>query len=153
VNENQIQDTITVEAAPQRVFRALTDAEALEQWMATKAESDAEPGGRFRYEFEFEDAAQNNVQEGSYVAIDAERLVAIPWVFPFSPKVTTVEFELEPADDATRVSFTHAGFEEGEPWDGARERFTGGWRMFLESLKRYVETGTPSHPLGIKSRR
>lgn len=151
--ENQIQDAITIEAAPDRVFRALTDAKALEQWMATNAESDAEPGGRFRYEFEFDDPAQNNAQEGVYLAIEAERVVVVPWVFPFSPKKTTVEFELEPAGDATRLNFTHAGFEDGEPWDGARERFTGGWRMFLESLKRHVETGAPSHPLGIKSRR
>ncbi|HEV2712968.1 MAG TPA: SRPBCC domain-containing protein [Gaiellaceae bacterium] len=151
--EHEIQDTITVDAAPERVFRALTAAEALEQWMATRVESDAKTGGRFRYEFEFDDAAQNNAQEGEYLAIEADRRVALPWVFPFSPKQTNVEFLLESADSGTRVDFTHSGFGEGEPWDGARERFTGGWRMFLDSLKRHVETGVASHPLGIKSRR
>lgn len=150
--EQEIKDTITIEAAPDDVFRALTKADELEQWLATKAESDAETGGRFRYDFEFDDAAQNNAQEGEYLAVDPGRRVVIPWAFPFSPKQTEVEFSLEPAGDATRLEFRHSGFDEGEPWDGARERFTGGWRMFLESLKRHVETGEPAHPLGIKPR-
>lgn len=150
---HEIKDSITIEAAPDDVFRALTEAGELEQWLATKVESDAETGGRFRYDFEFEDAAQNNAQDGEYLAVEPGRRVALPWVFPFSPKQTTVEYALEPAGEETRVDFTHSGFDEGEPWDGARERFTGGWRMFLESLKRHVETGAASHPLGIKSRR
>jgi uncharacterized protein YndB with AHSA1/START domain len=153
VLDDEIQDTITIDAVPERVFRALTAADALEQWMATRVESDARTGGRFRYEFEFDDAAQNNAQEGEYLAIEPDRRVALPWVFPFSPKRTTVEFVLASVGDATRVDFRHSGFEKGEPWEGARERFTGGWRMFLESLSRYVETGAEAHPLGINSRR
>ena len=99
----EINETITIEASPEQVFRALTEAEAMEGWLATRVESDPQTSGHFRYEFEFDDASQNNAQEG-------------------------------------------------EPWDGARERFTGGWQMFLNGLKRYVETGEPARPLGIRGR-
>jgi uncharacterized protein YndB with AHSA1/START domain len=149
VPERSITDEITVDAPRAEVFRALTDADALEHWMATTVESDARTGGRFRYVFEFEDPAQNNVQEGMYAAVEADR-VELPWVFPFAEKQTAVAYRLVSEDGATRVVFEHSGFGEGEPWNGAYERFTGGWRAFLEGLKRYVETGDSSLPFGMK---
>jgi uncharacterized protein YndB with AHSA1/START domain len=152
VAERSINDEITVNAPPPEVLRALTEPDALEHWMATKVESDARTGGRFKYAFEFEDPAQNNVQQGEYTAVEDDR-VELPWIFPFTEKQTTVTYRLVSQDGATRVVFEHRGFDEGDPWDGAYERFTGGWRMFLEGLKRHVETGASSLPLGIRSRR
>jgi uncharacterized protein YndB with AHSA1/START domain len=90
---------------------------------------------------EFEDPAQNNEQAGEYLAVEPDRRLALPWTFPFSDRQTTVEYRLEGSGGGTKVEFAHSGFESGEPWDTARERFTGGWRMFLEGLKRYVEDG------------
>jgi uncharacterized protein YndB with AHSA1/START domain len=153
VAEREIQTNVTVDAPTDAVFRALTEPDALEHWLATKVESDARTGGRFRYEFEFDDPAQNNVQEGEYLAIEEPSRLALPWTFGFSPKQTTVEYALRPEDGRTRVDFSHSGFEEGEPWDGVYERFTGGWQMFLSSLKSYVETGASSLPMGMRSRR
>jgi uncharacterized protein YndB with AHSA1/START domain len=151
VAERSINDEITVNAPPPEVLRALTEPDALEHWMATKVESDARTGGRFKYAFEFENPAQNNVQQGEYSAVEDDR-VELPWIFPFAEKQTTVTYRLVSQDGATRVAFEHRGFDEGEPWDGAYERFTGGWRMFLEGLKRYVETGGSSLPFGMRSR-
>lgn len=153
MSERTIRDEITIDAPPERVFKALTEAEAMEHWLATNVESDPRHGGRFKYEFEFGDPANNNVQQGEYLAVDEARRVELPWVFPFAPKQTRVSYTLVPEGEATRVAFEHAGFEEGEPWDGAYERFTGGWRMFLEGLKRYVETGASSLPFGMRARR
>jgi uncharacterized protein YndB with AHSA1/START domain len=149
-DEPMITDAIEIRAPREAVFRALTDADQLAMWMATTAESDPRAGGRFRYTFEFDDAAQNNEQSGEYLAVEPGERVALPWRFPFSPKATTVEYRLEATADTTRVSFSHRGFERGEPWDGARARFGPGWRAFLEGLKRWVEERTPSRPLGIR---
>jgi uncharacterized protein YndB with AHSA1/START domain len=154
VADRTIRDEITIDAPPEEVLRALTEPEHLEHWMATEVESDPRTGGRFRYRFEFEEPSQNNVQEGEYLAVDEGGRVELPWVFPFAPeKQTTVAYSVVPQGDGTRVGFEHRGFAEGEPWDGAYERFAGGWRMFLEGLKSYVEIGAPSLPLGMKSRR
>ena len=148
----KITDAIAIRAPRAAVFRALTEPDELGGWMATSAESDPRPGGRFRYVFEFDDPAQNNEQAGTYIEVERDLRVALPWRFPFSPKATTVEYRLDESDGETRVSFTHSGFESGEPWDSARARFGPGWRAFLESLKRWVEERRPSRPLGIKGR-
>jgi uncharacterized protein YndB with AHSA1/START domain len=145
-----ITDAIEIGAPRAAVFRALTDADELAMWMATTAESDPRPGGRFRYAFEFADAAQNNEQAGEYVAVDPDERVSLPWRFPFSPKATTVEYRLSESGDTTTVNFRHTGFESGEPWDSARARFGPGWRAFLEALKHWVEERTPGRPLGIR---
>jgi uncharacterized protein YndB with AHSA1/START domain len=153
VVDRAIKTSVTIEAPTDSVFRALTEPNALEHWLATNVESDARTGGRFRYEFEFDDPAQNNVQEGEYLAVEESSRVTVPWRFPFSPKQTTVDYVVSGEDAGTRLDFTHSGFEQGEPWDGAYERFTGGWQLFLEGLKAYVETGAASLPFGMRSRR
>jgi uncharacterized protein YndB with AHSA1/START domain len=153
VADRAIQSSVTVDAEADTVFRALTEPEALEHWLATNVESDPRTGGHFRYQFEFDDPTKNNVQEGEYLAVDQPSRVALPWTFGFSPRQTTVEYALRPEDGRTRVDFMHVGFEEGEQWDGAYERFTGGWQMFLGALKSYVETGASSLPMGMRSRR
>jgi uncharacterized protein YndB with AHSA1/START domain len=146
-----IEDHIRIDAPPAAVFTALTDAGELSSWMASRAESDPREGGTFEYVFEFDDPAQNNSQHGEYVAVEPDRRVALPWVFPFSDKKTTVEYRLSGEGDATEVHFTHSGFDTGEPWESARERFAGGWQAFLQSLKSWVETRVAARPLGIKS--
>ena len=147
-----IQDSITIQAQRSEVFRALTEPERLQRWMATEAESDPRTGGRFRYSFEFEDASQDNAQQGEYIEVVPDRRLVLPWVFPFSPKETRVEYTLTGDGDETEVAFSHSGFEDGEPWRQARERFVAGWRMFLEGLKAHVEQGADGHPFGMKAR-
>ena len=145
-----ITDAIVIRAPRATVFRALTDASELAQWMATSAESDPRQGGQFRYVFEFDDPSQNNEQAGEYLEIVPDERVRLPWRFPFSPKATTVDYALDGDGSETTVGFTHSGFEGGEPWDTARARFGPGWRAFLEALKHWVEDRTPGRPLGIK---
>jgi uncharacterized protein YndB with AHSA1/START domain len=152
VGDRTIKTSVAIDAPTESVFRALTEADALEHWLATKVESEAKTGGRFRYEFEFDDPAQNNVQEGEYLAVEDSSRVTVPWRFPFSPKHTTVDYVVSGEGAGARVDFTHSGFEEGEPWDGAYERFTGGWELFLQGLKTYVETGAASLPFGMRTR-
>jgi uncharacterized protein YndB with AHSA1/START domain len=145
-----IEDSIRISAPIAEVFRALTEPYRLERWMATSVESDPRTGGHFRYSFEFEDASQNNAQEGDYLEVVPGQRVALPWVFPFSPKQTRVEYTLRGEGEETEVSFRHTGFESGSAWDQARDRFVGGWRMFLQGLKRYVEEDADGHPFGMK---
>ena len=147
---SDIRDSIRISAPREEVFRALTEPDRLESWLATSVESDPRTGGQFRYSFEFEDASQNNVQEGEYLEVVPGRRVSLPWVFPFSPKQTQVEYVLSGDGGETEVAFRHSGFESGEPWDGARERFVGGWRTVLEGLKAHVEDGSHARPFGMK---
>jgi uncharacterized protein YndB with AHSA1/START domain len=148
-----IDDSITISAPKGDVFEALTRPERLERWMATTVESDPRKGGHFRYSFEFDDTSQNNVQEGEYLDVLRAERVALPWLFPFSPEQTRVEYRLAGDGDETEVQFRHSGFGSGEPWDQARDRFVGGWKLFLGCLKAHVEQGADERPLGMKGRR
>lgn len=52
-----IEQTTTIDAPPQRVLRALTDADELVRWFPSSARSDARTGGEYALRFEFEDVS------------------------------------------------------------------------------------------------
>ena len=64
-------------ASPERVFRALTDADELSRWWTTTAESDPRTGGTFSYGFEFEDAVRNHVHRGWGEGADWDEAVSL----------------------------------------------------------------------------
>jgi uncharacterized protein YndB with AHSA1/START domain len=74
-----IEQTITIDAPPERVFRALTDAEELVRWFPSTAESDPRTGGEFVLRFEFEDEAQNHTYSGRHEEVTANERVRYPW--------------------------------------------------------------------------
>ena len=59
-----IEITREIAAAPEHVFRALTDADELARWWTSSGESDARTGGSFSYRFEFEDSDRDHTYEG-----------------------------------------------------------------------------------------
>ena len=132
-----IEQTKTVDASPERVFRALTDADELGRWWVTSAESDARTGGDYVLRFEFEDASRNHVYAGQYEEVTPNERVRYPWNGQFGD--TTVEFSLEPADGGTAVTLRHSGWAEQA--DEARQMHEEGWSFFLDNLVRYLTGG------------
>jgi uncharacterized protein YndB with AHSA1/START domain len=133
-----IEQTITVQAPRDEVFRALTDAGALKRWWITDGTSEPRSGGHFRYEWKMADAANDHVQEGTYDAVVDGVVVAYPWAA--GPDTTThVTFALDEREGATRVSLVHAGF--APDLDEVHERHDQGWRGFLSNLKSVLEAG------------
>ena len=61
---NEIKQTLTINAAPDRVYRALTDAADMTRWFATSAKADPKPGGRFTFEYLFDDTSRNHTEIG-----------------------------------------------------------------------------------------
>jgi uncharacterized protein YndB with AHSA1/START domain len=142
----------TIEAPPEAVFRALTDADELPRWFPSAAESDPRTGGRFSYRFQFDDASRNHTYAGEYEDVIAVERVRYPWRGELGE--TTVELRLAPADGATQVTLSHTGWGEGEEWDAARAMHEEGWAFFLANLKTYLERGEDARAsaLGMKTR-
>jgi uncharacterized protein YndB with AHSA1/START domain len=132
-----IEITKQIDSPPERVFRALTDAEKLERWFASSAESEPRTGGEYVLRFEFEDDSRNHTYSGRYEDVTANERVRYPWNGRFGE--TTVEFVLKPGDGGTELSLLHSG------WTGqaeeSRQLHEQGWTFFLDNLDRYLTGG------------
>jgi uncharacterized protein YndB with AHSA1/START domain len=132
-----IEITKQIGAPPERVFRALTDADEIARWFASSAEADARTGGDYVLRFEFDDESQNHTYSGQYEQVTPGERVRYPWNGAFGE--TTVEFTLRPSDGGTDVRLVHGGWSDEAA--ETRERHDQGWRFFLDNLERYVTGG------------
>ncbi len=138
MQDRTIEQTTHIEASPDAVFRALTDAGELARWFPSGAESDPRPGGSFEYRYEFEqDPSRDHTYSGEYRDVVPGERVAYPWHGKLG--TTEVEFLLRPADGGTEVTLRHSGWGTGADWDESLELHRQGWGFFLENLKAYLE--------------
>jgi uncharacterized protein YndB with AHSA1/START domain len=138
---------IQIAAAPEEVFRALTDPTLVVQWWGgqgagqsfrcTHYESDLRPGGRWR---SIGVDAQGRPFEaaGAYVEIDPPRLLVQTWVASWTAAVeTTVRWELEATSGGTLLRHRHCGLA-AHPETGRSFR---GWPRILGWLQAFMEKG------------
>ena len=142
---------LSIEAAPQRVWGALTQQDEIVQWWANEARVKPEVGslGEFRFRspagvLQFEVA---ELDEGSKVH----------WISRQGPSTghwagTSVTWRLTPVQNGTQVVFNHDGFAQA---DERYEITRAWWEHFLVSLKSYLETGkgTPGSVKGSELRK
>jgi uncharacterized protein YndB with AHSA1/START domain len=132
-----IELTETLDASPETVHRALTDAGELSRWFPSAADSDPRTGGAYSYRFEFEtEPSRNHTYAGQYREVSPGR-VAYSWTTAAGP--TEVEFLIAPSAEGTEVRLVHSGWDADA--DEGVEEFRQGWGFFLENLKAYLERG------------
>jgi uncharacterized protein YndB with AHSA1/START domain len=143
-----IEQTITVAASRDEVFRAVTDAGALKRWWITDGISEPRTGGRFRYEWRMADASNDHVQEGTYDAVVDG--VAVTYAWAATPtNETRVTFALAERESGTEVSLVHSGFAADAE---VHERHAQGWHGFLANLKSVLEGGTDNRSaMGVQT--
>jgi uncharacterized protein YndB with AHSA1/START domain len=134
---------LTIAAAPQSVFSALTQQDEIARWWANEARVKPEVGslGDFRFRH------PASVLQFEVAELDQDEKVR--WISRQGPPQwagTSVSWQLTPVPNGTKVVFTHDGFAQV---DEAYEQTRGNWDYFLESLKSYLETGkgTPGFPV------
>ena len=136
---NEIKQTHTINAAPERVFRALTDANEITRWFASSAKSDAKTGGRFTYDYAFDDASRNHSAAGEYRDLTPGKSVAYSWPAGHANHPTEVVFTLAPNYGGTELTLVHSGWTEETA--GSMKEHDMGWGFFLSNLKGYLEGG------------
>jgi uncharacterized protein YndB with AHSA1/START domain len=132
-----IEITRKVDAPPERVFRALTDADELGRWFASRADSDPRTGGEYVLRFEFEDESRNHTYSGRYEDVTPNERVRYPWNGRFGE--TTVEFVLTPSGAGTELTLVHSGWNEYAAESKAMHE--QGWSFFLDNLERHLMGG------------
>ena len=143
-NLDTISCEIDIDAPPDRVFKALADAEEVRRRapILSAYAMDLRVGGKWHLELRPPEpihGVEVVVHEGEILEVDPPRLLAYTWKANFhkDPKHTSiVRWELTPTKSGTHVKVTHSGLA-AEP--EAAKAYSGGWPGVLEELKQYLE--------------
>ena len=146
-----------IRAPRERVYEALIDAGAVQQWMVPDSMTshvhsfDAREGGTFRVSLTYDaptdtgkTSAQTDTYHGRFVRLvpgeEVVQVVEFETADPALQGEMTVTFTLaEAADGGTDVVGVHENLPPGVP----PEDNELGWSMSLSKLARLVETGSP----------
>lgn len=142
--QDALVSEVQIAAPPEFVFRALVDPAQVPQWWgqhgvyrSTAFASDLRVGGEWRCSGVGPDGSAFAIS-GEYLEIDRPRLLAVSWKATWTGEVvTTVRWDLTPADGGTRVRITHSGFAAHPELTQAYR----GWPRMLGWLQAFVERG------------
>ena len=126
---------LVIRAPADQVFEHFVDPALFGQWMAEGATLDPTPDGTVRWTH-----PNGDTVSGRFVEIDPPRRLVFTYGWErtevqIPPGSTTVEIDLVAQEDgATLVTLVHRGLE-----DRAADAHQGGWRHYLERLRRTAE--------------
>lgn len=93
--------------SPARVWRALTEREALARWLM---DNDFEPIVGHRFQFRTDPAPGfDGIVNCEVLAVEPPRFLSYTWVG--GPVDTVISFTLEPIPEGTRLKVEHRGFD------------------------------------------
>ena len=131
-----IEVVIETDAAPEKVWAALTEARHLASWFPLKASNKGEGvGAKVGLSWGEGAAWETTVtawEPGRHVQWTDE-----PMGDP--PAVLVVDFHIEQARGKTIVRLVHSGFGAGASWDDMYEGTKGGWSYFMKNLAHYMD--------------
>ncbi len=138
VDTKVIERVISIEAPPETVFGFLVDPLRYVRWKGKLAQLDPRRGGLYRVEF----ASGTEIAAGRFVEVIPPRRVVFTWGWEGSefvpPGMSTVEIDLEPVGQGTRLRLVHRGLP-----DAAMASHTEGWDHFLPRLIDVAEGRQP----------
>jgi uncharacterized protein YndB with AHSA1/START domain len=131
-----IMHLVSFEAAPEKVFAALSTGEGVRAWWTADADLDDKVGGAGEFRF---------YGGGKVTRIRIDELVPsrrIVWtvVDSFRPEWvgSTITFELRPSDSGTELLFAQRGYPKaGENYAVC----TTGWGIYFSRLQQHLTSG------------
>src|SRR6266496_6205135 len=141
--KNQLAGAVVIErtfsAPPERIWKALTDAEEMRRWYFDMKEFKPEVG--FEFEFTVEHEGMNYHHLCRVTEVIPQKKLAYTWRYQGQEGDSLVTFELFADGDKTRLKLTHEGIETFPKTPAyARKNFEAGWTEIIgSSLKQFVE--------------
>jgi uncharacterized protein YndB with AHSA1/START domain len=133
-NAREVERVFTLQAPPEAVWRALTDAAELMRWFPPEARVTPGTGGAIWMKW----ATPGYEAESPIEAWDPGRHLRC--TFPLhGPVRLSTDFYLEGNQGKTILRVVTSGFGEGEDWDQWFDGVGSGWDFELRSLKHYLE--------------
>ena len=139
--------SLDLDATPDQVWRALTEAEELVRWFPTGARVTPGKGGRMLWSWGYGEDWVTTIDEwepGKLLRLVQEE--ARPYDaqgHPLPPGEVeaariAMEFTLETVQGKTRLRLVHSGFGQGAAWDAEVDGISEGWQAELRSLRHYL---------------
>ena len=137
-----LQRELQIDASPETVWEFLVDPEKAQRWMGTSVAIEAQPGGAYRCA-----VVPGHTARGEVVEVDPPRRLVFTWGWEpdgdgpnlVPPGTSTVEIELEPEGEGTRLRFTHRDLPSAE----SATRHEHGWDHYLARLTVAASGGDP----------
>ena len=130
-----VRAVMEVAASPEKVFRALTDPNELEQWWGSERRyqtfgwvSDLRPGGERSCQARSPGHEELSTVKGEYLVIQPPKVLEFTWLASWEPgsAPSKVRIELDSVPAGTRVTVVHSGLgAEKKRSDG----YTDGWQQ------------------------
>ncbi len=130
--------------APERVWRAWTEAEAVKKWWGpgpgepvSAAELDVRPGGRFRIVFGGPDGKAHECA-GVYREVVPNRKLVFTWCWPNTTpeRISLVTIVFKAVTQGTELLFAHEELFD----EKVRDDHKRGWSGTLDKLAVYLQT-------------
>lgn len=139
---------LEIEASPEELWKALTQAGELVRWFPLQAEVPPGPGGSMRWSWEeawdwrtridgWEPPRRLRLVQVEDQAYDAEGRPVETKRKPAAP--IALEFTLEAGRGSTRLRIVHSGFGRGAEWDDEFDGISAGWPVVLRTLRHYLQ--------------
>ena len=136
--------SIDINATPEEVWRALTDAGELMRWFPLQARVTPGKGGSVFWGWDQHFAWESQIDEwepGKRLRLVENRpafdVNGQPLAEP--SQQLAMEFTLETRAGQTRLRIVHSGFGDGASWDDELESVSAGWQFELRGLRHYLE--------------
>lgn len=131
-----IEKTITIDAPPEAVWAALTDAEQLANWFPVEARVTPGPGGSVWMKF-FDDSQY----EAPVGAWKESRHLQLIYAEPSEqvPHRVALDYLLEGKGGGTVLRLVQSGFSSDAAWDAMYDGTERGWACMLGALKHFLE--------------
>jgi uncharacterized protein YndB with AHSA1/START domain len=127
-------------AAPEKVYAAWTDAEKIAKWFGPDAgavqhaDTDVRTGGRYTVVFHTEDGEEHHVS-GVYREVVPNEKLVFTWAWRSTPERKSLVTVLIKSDGAgSLLTLIHEQFFD----EAARDRHEYGWTGCLNKLERYL---------------
>jgi uncharacterized protein YndB with AHSA1/START domain len=135
---------LDIDASPEDVWRALTDAGELVRWFPLQARVTPGQGGSVFWGWDQQWAWESTID--AWEPGRRLRLVENRPAFdvkgdplPGPSQQMAMEFTLETHAGRTTLRLVHSGFGEGASWDDELESVSAGWQFELRGLRHYLE--------------
>ena len=134
-----------IDAAPEQVWRALTDPGLIKQYMfGSEVKTDWKPGSPITWQGEFEGRAYED--KGEIISFEPSRQLEVTHFSPLTGQEDRpenyhrVRYDLQPTNGGTSVRLTQDNSSSAEE----AEHSAANWQMMLDGLKKVVEQRSSS---------